>query len=135
DQSKQIAEFVGAVLRDAKQWGIKTKSVKHFYLAPAQREVLLLALGVDPATKAKLAGGASSFSFEEVAGMMMALAVNLQVGDARKREGVLLVAQHLRERLQHGFAVSPRPEAATKADSTPKVASDTLFQFKITLLG
>ena len=134
DQSVQIADWVAQVLVAAEQLGIKKKHVEHFWLAPAQRDVLLLVPGVTKAIKSKLAKEKSSFTVAEVASMTMAVAEDLLDGDARKQLAVLLVAQHLMDRLKEGIVGPSKPSASKKPKAQAKVANDTLFQFKITLL-
>jgi hypothetical protein len=129
DQAVQIAEWVAQALVTAEQLGIKKKALDHFWLAPAQRDVLMLVPGIPKAVKTKLAKENSSFTVAEVASMTMALAEDLPGGDARKQVAVLLVAKHLMGRLREGIATSQKSRAKAKP------ATGSLFQFKITLLG
>jgi hypothetical protein len=129
DQAVQITEWAAKALVAAEQLGIKKKPVELFWLAPAQRDVLLLVPGVTKAIKIKLAKEKPSFTVAEVASMTMALAEDLTDGDARKQVAVLLVAKHLMDQLQVRIIGPPKPK-----EDKPKTATGTLHQFKITLL-
>jgi hypothetical protein len=133
DQAVQIAEWAAQALAAAEQLGIKNKPLDHGWLAPAQREVLLLVPGVTKAIKSKLAKEKSSFTVAEVASMTMALAEDLPDGDAGKQVAVLLVAKHLMDQLQARISDTAKVKDNKKAKA--KVARNTLLQFKITLLG
>jgi hypothetical protein len=84
DQAVQIAEFAAKALVAAEQLRIKMKPLEGFWLAPGQRDLLLLVPGLSKTIKNKLAKDKSSFTVVEVASMTMALAVDLPDGDARK---------------------------------------------------
>jgi hypothetical protein len=85
------------------------------------------------ALKKKLTQDGSTFSIGEVASMTLALAEDLLDGDARKQVAVMYVAKHLMDHLQVGITAA----AQRKLIGTPArfKSTDTLFQFKITLLG
>jgi len=134
DQAVKIAEWAAKALVAAEEMGIKNKPLQHFFLSPAQRDVLLLVPGVSNTVKSKLAKKASSFTVAEVAGMTMALAEDLPEGDALKQVALLLVAKHIMDRIQEGIAGSTTPKKEEK-NMEPKASSTTVFQFKITLKG
>jgi len=132
DQSVQIVEWVAKMLVAAKQRGIKKKPLEHFYLAPAQRDVLLLAPGISKTTKKKLAIKSSSFKVADVANMTMGLAEALLDGDTHKHLAISLVSQHLMNQLHYGvFGPDKSKKGKTKK---PKADPKALYQFKITLL-
>lgn len=135
DQAVQIAQFAAQALVAAEQLGITKKALEHFSLAPAQREVLSLVPGVTKAVKKKLATEQATFSIGEVASMTLALAEDLPGGDARKQVAVMYLAKHLMDHLQSGITAAATPKLTKKPRSKAKVASNTLFQFKITLAG
>ena len=135
DQAVQIAAWAAKALVAAEQLGIKTKPLEHFWLAPAQRDVLLLVPGVTQAIKNKLAKEKASFTVTDVASMTMALAEDLLDGDARKQVAVLFVAKHLMDHLQERIIGTTKATDKKKPKAKSKVANDILFQFKITLLG
>jgi hypothetical protein len=135
EQSLQIAEFASKALVAAGELGIRTKLLEHFILPAAERGVLLLVPGVARAIKKKLAKDGATFSIAEVASMTMALAEDLLDGDARKQVADLLIAKHMMDCLHEGIAAMAKPPARKKSTPTRKVAGDTVFQFKVTLLG
>ena len=140
DQAVQIAEWAAQALVAAEQVRIKTKTLEHFWLAPGQRDVLLLVPGLSKTIKNKLTKNKSSFTVAEVASMAMALAADFPEGDAQRQRADLLVAKHLMDRLQEGIAGLPKPKpdrSKRKTTSKPsaKAATTILFQFKVTLLG
>ena len=51
--SGQLSKFVATALVAAEQLGIKKKPLEHFWLAPAQREVLLAVPEISKSIKAK----------------------------------------------------------------------------------
>jgi hypothetical protein len=132
DQAVEIAEWTAKVLVAAEHLGIKNKPLEHFWLSPAQRDVLLLVPGVSKSVKGRLAKEKASFTVAEVAGMTMALAEDLPEGDARKQVAVLLVTKHLLDRLQEIFG-SPKPTDNKSRKPKVKTTTATVFQFKITL--
>lgn len=140
DQAVQIAQWTAQVLVEAEQLGLKDKPLEHFWLAPAQREILRLVPSVPKKTKDKLAKKGKAFTVAEVASMTMALAEDLLDGDAQKQVAVLLVAKHLMDRLQEGVVgpSTPKETQATKPKTKTaktKTTSSTVYQFKITLKG
>jgi hypothetical protein len=135
DQAVQIAQFAAQALVAAEQLGIKKKALEQFSLVPAQREVLSLVPGVTKAVKKKLATEKATYSIGEVASMTLALAEDLPDGDARKQVAVMYLAKHLMDQLQSGITAAATPKLTKQPKSKAKVASNTLYQFKITLLG
>lgn len=140
DQAVQIAQWTAQVLVGAEQLGLKDKPLEHFWLAPAQREVLLLVPGVSKKIKDKLAKEGAAFTVAEVASMTTALAEDLLDGDAQKQLAVVLVAKHLMDWLQEGVIgpSTPKETPATKPKAKTaktKTASSTVYQFKTTLKG
>jgi hypothetical protein len=135
DQAVQIAQFAAQALVAAEQLGIKKKALEQFSLAPAQREVLSLVPGLTRAVKKKLATEKATFSIGEVASMTLALAEDLPDGDARKQVAVMYLAKRLMDQLQSGITAAATPKLTKQPKSKAKVASNTLYQFKITLLG
>lgn len=134
DQAVQIAEFAAQALMAAEQLRIKTKPLDHFWLAPGQREVLLLISSLSKTIKNKLAKE-KPLSVAEVASMTMAVAEDLPDGEPQKQVALLLVAKHLMDRLQEGIMAKAEPPAKKKTKRTTKTKTDILYQFKITLLG
>ena len=133
DQAVQIAEWAAQALVAAEQLRIKTKPLEHFWLAPGQRDVLLLVPGISKSIKNKLAKD-KSLTVAEVASMTMALAEDLPEGEAQQQVAILLVAKHLMDRLQEGIVSLTESKTNQKPKAKAKAASGVLFQFKITLL-
>ena len=131
----QIAEFAATALIAAEQLRIKTKSLEHFTLSPAQREVLLAVPEISKSIKTKLTKGTASLTVAEVASMTMSLAEALIENDPRKQIAIVQVANHLIERLQD--QISGLGEAKLSKAKTPKskAVPNTAYQFKIMLLG
>ena len=125
--SARLTGYATQALEVAKQLGIEKKPLKHFWLSPAQRDVIGMVPTVTKTIKIRLANDDSSFTVAEVARMMIALIENLH---PHKQLAHLLVARHLMERLQETIA---RPK--TKEKPKPKTKAAVLYQFKITLLG
>ena len=76
DQHEQITEWAAQALVTAEQLRIKTKPLEDFWLAPGQRDVLMLVPGISKSIKNKLAKE-KSLTVAEVASMTMALAEDL----------------------------------------------------------
>lgn len=133
DQAVQIAEFAAKSLVAAEQLRIKTKPLENFWLAPGQRELLLLIPGLPKTIKNKLAKE-KSLTVAEVASMTMALADDLPDGEAQKQVAVLFVAKHMMDRLQEGIMAKAEPPAKKKSKRKQQTNTDVLYQFKITLL-
>jgi len=135
----QLAEFAATALVAAESMGIKTKPLEHFTLSPDQREVLLTVPDISRSIKTKLAKEKASFTVADVVGMTMALAEASIVDDPRKQINILLIAMHLTERLQQGIEGMGDAKLGKaqkpKAKTNPKADLNTVYQFKITLLG
>lgn len=133
----QLAEFAAIALVAAESMGIKTKPLEHFTLSPAQREVLLSVPDISKTIKTKLAKEKASFTVAEVASMTMALAEASIDEDPQRQVAILLVAKHLTERLKAGIAAVGEAKLSTAktSKSKAKAGANTVYQFKITLLG
>ena len=134
DQAVQIAEFAAQALMAAEQLRIKTKPLENFWLAPGQRDVLILIPSLSKTIKNKLAKE-KPLSVSEVASVTMAVAEDLPGGEAKEQVALLLVAKHLMDRLQEGILAKAEPPAKKKPKRTRQKNADVLYQFKITLLG
>jgi len=133
DQAVQIAEFAAQSLVAAEQLRIKTKPLENFWLAPGQRDVLLLVPSLSKTIKNKLVKE-KPLTVAEVASMTMAVSEDLPDGEAQKRVALLLVAKHLMDRLQEGIMAKAEPPVKNKPKRTTQRNTDVLYQFKITLL-
>ena len=135
DQAVEIAQWAATALIAAKQLGLKDRPLEHFFLSPAQRDVISLVPGVSDTVKTKLAKKSATFTAAEVGGMMMAVAEELLDSDNKKRLALLIVVQHLIERLKAGIVPPSQPKQSKSEKPKAKITSATIFQFKITLLG
>ena len=133
DSAATIVEWAAQALGIVEKFGIKNEPVEHFWLSPAQRDVILTACGPTKAIKGRLANGSSSFTINEVASMMNALAEQLPKVEARKRTAIVLVVKHLMERLQDGTAGPAKPKDKKEKEPRTKVNRKALYQFKINL--
>ncbi len=133
DQAAQIAGFAAQALQAAEQLRIKTKPLDNFWLAPAQREVLLLIPGLPKTIKNKLAKE-KPLSIAEVASMTMTLAESLPDGESQKQVALLMVAKHLVDRLQEVIMAKAAPPTMKKPNRRAQKKTNVLYQFKITLL-
>jgi len=136
NQAVEIAEWVAKALIAAEHLGIKKNPLEHFYLSPAQREILLLVPGLSNAIRRKVAKHESALTAAEVASLTMALAEELPESKDQRQVALLIVAQHLMERLQEGMVI-PKPTKPQRkiSEPNPKASSTKVFQFKITLKG
>ena len=130
-----LAEFAATALIAAEQLGIKTKPLEHFTLSPAQREFLLSVSDISKPIMNKLAKDKASFTVAEVASMTMALAEVSIESDPRKQIAILLIAKHLTDRLQAGISGLGEAKRSKAKRAKTKAATNTVYQFKITLLG
>lgn len=117
------ARFTGyateAVLA-AVQLGIEKKPLKHFWLSPAQRELIRLVPGVTTSIKTRLAKDDSSFTVTDVAHMMIAVVEDIPGSGGQEESGHLLVAQHLLEAFKKaslGERKSRRPKPPPSTSS------------------
>lgn len=129
------AGFTVSALIAAELIGIETKRLEHFTLSPDQREVLLAVPGISKSIKTKLTKPKASFTVAEVASMTMALAEFPPIDDPRTQIAVLLVAKHLTDRLLEGIIELGDNEIQQLKEPKTKLDRNTLYQFKITLLG
>ena len=135
DQAAQVAEWLAQALITAEQLRIKTKPLDDFCLAPAQRDVLLLSPSLPKSIRNKLAKDKKPFTVAEVASMGLSLAEDLTEGDdTHKHLAIMMVAQHLMNRLQEGITRLGKAKSGKQPKAKSKAATGTLYQFKITLL-
>ena len=134
NQAVQIAEWTAQALVAAAQLRIKTKPIGHFPVPEGERAILAM-LPVRPKLKKKLASGSEDFTVAEVAEMAMAVAENLSETEPMQQVALLMTANSLINCLQERFVEHCQPKATASKKVKGKPATDTLFQFKITLLG
>lgn len=129
EQSVALAEFAAQALVAAEQLAIKKKVVDGFYLDDSERAIAADLPGLSATIKKKLAKKDASFTITDTASIVIALAESLLDGEPLKRLRIIFIAKKLMDCLQSNV-VSSVPAKANK--SKP---SDTLYQFKITLLS
>jgi hypothetical protein len=135
DQAADIAGQAATVLAAAEQLAIKHKPLEHFWLSPAQRDVLLSVPSVSKRFKSRLAETRSFFTIAEVSGMATALAEELPKSKGKKQFALLLVVKHLLERLRDEVTGLIKVETAKSKKPKTKIPAGAVFQFKITLQG
>jgi hypothetical protein len=135
DQAADIAGQAATVLAAADQLAIKHKPLEHFWLSPAQKDVLLSVPSVSKRFKSRLAETRSFFTIAEVSGMAIALAEELPKSKGKKQFTLLLVVKHLLERLQDEVTGLIKVETDKSKEPKAKMSAATVFQFKITLQG
>ena len=131
----QVAEFAATAIMAAESMGIKTKPLEHFYLSPAQREVLLAVPDISKSIKTRLKNDNASFTIAEVASMTMSLVETSIEGTPRQKVAALLVVNHLTERLQAGIPGFGESKPRKAKEPKTKADSHAIYQFKITLIG
>ena len=135
DNTPKIAELVNKSLAIIKEVGIENRSLKNFWLSPAQRDVLLAAPGIMQPVRTKLAKAKAAFTHAELAGMIQALLEAAQGSEGHPQAAFLLVAKHLLERSMEETTGLAAKAAAKSKEPKTKIPAGTVFQFKITLLG
>ena len=129
EQSVALAEFAAQALVAAEQLAIKKKVVDGFYLDDSERAIAADLPSLSATIKKKLAKKDASFTITATASIVIALAESLLDGEPLKRLKLLFIARKLMDCLQSNV-VSSVPAKAKKSKPT-----DTLYQFKITLLS
>jgi Plasmid pRiA4b ORF-3-like protein len=127
-QSVALAEFAAKALVAAEQMGIKKKPVDGFALNHAERLIAAELPTLSNTIKKKLAKKNTAFTIADTASIVMAIADSILEGEPLKRFNLLLVAKKLIDCLEHNI-VPALPAKVRKSKPT-----DTVFQFKITLL-
>ena len=133
ESAATITEWAAQALGIVEKLGIKDEPVEHFWLSPAQRDVILTASSLPNTIRCRLAEGSSAFTIIEITSMMNAVAEQLPKVEARKRTALVLVVKHLTERLGAGTAGPAKPKDKMGKEPMTKADSQALYQFKITL--
>ena len=135
DNTPKIAELVNKSLVIIKDVGIENKSLKNFWLSPAQRDVLLTAPGILQPVKTKLEKTKAAFTHAEVAGMIQALLEGAHGSEGQQQAAFLLVAKHLLKLSLDETTRLATKAAAKSKEPKAKIPAGAVFQFKITLQG
>ena len=127
-QSVALAEFAAKALIAAEQLGIKKKVVTDFTLDNSERAIAAELPGLSATLKRKLKAKTGTFTVADAASIVVLLADSLLAGDPLLRYKLLVIAKKLADCLIANM-VPAAPSKAKKSKPT-----DTLYQFKITLL-
>lgn len=127
-QSVALAEFAAKALVAAEQLAIKNKPVEDFTLDHSERAVAADLPGLSTTLKRKLKKQEATFTIADTASIVLALAEALLEGEPLQRLKLLFIAKKLTDCLEANVV----PAAPTKAKKSKP--TDTLYQFKITLL-
>lgn len=125
----QITDWIVQLFVLADKLRLTKTPVPHFWLSPAQRDVLISVSGMARGVKKKLLAGESSFTISEVGSMTLTLAGALPGSEPKRQFALLLVCRHLMERLRDVM-----PDEEPKRTGPAKAPTDALYQFKITLI-
>jgi hypothetical protein len=128
-QSVALSEFAAKALVAAEQLGVKRKPVEGFPLDHPERLIAAELPSLSVPIKKKLTKKTASFNIAETASIVMAIADSLLEGEPLKRLNLLLVAKKLNE------CVESNVVSTGLARTTKPKPTDTVYQFKITLLG
>jgi len=128
-QSVALAEFAAEALVAAEQIGIKKKVVQDFTLDLSERAIAADLPDISATLKRKLKKKDGTFTVAEIASIVMALAESLLDDEPLQRLKLLFISKKLTDCLEANVF----PAVPTKARKSKP--TDTLYQFKITLLG
>ena len=131
DQSVALAEFAAKALVGADQLGVKKKPIRDFPLDEAERAIAADLPGISATLKRKLKTKTGTFTVADTASIVMAIAESLLEGEPLKRLKLLFITKKLTDCLQTNVV----PGVPAKAIPKKSKPTDTVYQFKITLLG
>ena len=130
-QAVALAEFAAKALVAAEQLGIKKKAIQDFPLDEAERAIATDLPGLSATLRRKLKTKTGTFTVADTASIVLAVAESLLEGEPLQQLKLLFIAKKLTDCLQNNV-VPAVPAKVTAKKSKP---TDTLYQFKITLLG
>lgn len=131
DQSVALAEFAAKALVAAEQLSVKKKPIQDFPLDEVERAIAADLPGLSATLKRKLNTKTGSFTVADTVSIVTALAESLLDGEPLQRLNLLFISKKLTDCLQ-ADVVPAVPAKVTAKKSKP---TDTVYQFKITLLG
>jgi len=129
DQAVALADYAAKALVAAEQLRVKTKVVEGFPLDDDERATAADLPALPGKLKKKLTKKEGRFTVAEVTSMVMAAAESLLDAEPKQQKALLIVAKKLMDCLEKNI-VMPDLQAKVKKASL----SDTVYQFKITLL-
>ncbi len=128
-QAVALADFAAKAYIAADDLKIKTKPVKQFSLDEDERATVAEIPALPANLKKKLAMKGAAFTIVDVASMVMAMSESFVDAEPKQQVALLVVAKKLIDRLEKSIVMPDLPAKAKKAS-----LSDTVYQFKITLL-
>lgn len=131
EQSVALADFAAKALIAAEHLAIKTKTVDVFPLDEVERAVAAKLPALSVTLKKKLAKKEATFTVADTASIVLGVAEDLLEGKPLKQLKLLFIAKKLMDCLQSNV-VPAVPAKSKPKKSTP---TDSIYQFKITLLG
>jgi len=129
DQADALTDYAAKAYIAADDLRIKTKPVKQFPLDEDERETLAEIPALPAKLKKKLAKKDVAFTIVDLASMVMAISESFVDAEAKEQLALLLISKKLIGCLQANIVMPDLPAKAKKASP-----SDTVYQFKITLL-
>ncbi len=138
EQMAKLRDWLDDTEECAREWRITTKPVKDFWLAPAQRDVLLQLPECPWLLRRQAKKKNPTFTVLELLDSMRALVLQMPRLTAQLQMAALLVAKHLAERLFDGMsgyveAIEKKAEAEERGE-VPRPKTDTVYQFTIVLV-
>jgi hypothetical protein len=130
-QSVALAEFAANALVAAEQLQVKKKAVQDFTLDSSERAIAAELPGLSATLKRKLKAKTATFTVADTASIVMALADALLDGEPLQRLKLLFISKKLMDCLQDNVV----PSVPAKVKARKSKPTDTLYQFKVTLLG
>ena len=131
EQAGLLIEFGKMALLVAEQLQAEEKSIKDFPLDEADRATVYNLVGILPTLQKKLAKKDATFTVADTIGIVMALAESLLEAEPVLRVKLLILAQRLRDCLESNL----EPTEPVRIPVKKSKATDTVYQFKITLFG
>ena len=131
DQSVALAEFAAKALVAAEQLNVKKKPVQDFSLDNSERAIAADLPGLSATLKRKLKAKTGTFTVADTASIVIALAESLLEGEPLQRLKLLFISKKLTDCLQTNVV----PAVPAKFTAKMSKPTDTVYQFKITLLG
>lgn len=130
EQAGLLIEFGKMALLVAEQLQAEEKSIKDFPLDEADLATLYNLFGLLPTLKKKVAKKDATFTVADTIGIVMALAKSLHEAEPVLRVKLLVLAQRLTDCLESNLV----PTEPVRIPVKKSKATDTVYQFKITLL-
>jgi hypothetical protein len=132
DQAIALADYAAQALVSAELLRVKTKAVEDFPLDEQERATAAELESVTPKLRRKLAKAGAAFTVAEVASLVMSFAESFLDAQPRQQVEMLRIVKKLTDCLHANIVV---PNSLTEARTKKPRSTETVFQFKITLLG